>query len=155
MASKPTQITHVSALVVTIVRAQDLWGDQTTATDGYVKVFDKHNIQIGRTDTIMNNNSPYWERTFDLGDVVVAENDKIKLEVWDEDSKWDDDLLGTCEVAIKAGQNYNFCTLNHGLLLFMLTLAIFLKHIIYIVTTVLCSFILHIVLLKIIFVYCK
>lgn len=100
------------------MRAQGLWGDQTTATDGYVKVFNKYNVQVGRTDMITNNNSPYWGRTFDLGDVVLAENDKMKLEVWDEDSKWDDDLLGTCEVPIKAGQNDNFCNLNHGVLFY-------------------------------------
>ncbi|KAK2916299.1 hypothetical protein Q8A67_000673 [Cirrhinus molitorella] len=108
----------LSRVQVTIVRAQGLWGDQTTATDGYVKVFDKHNVQIGRTDMITNNNSPYWGRTFDLGDVVLTGKEKMKLEVWDEDSKWDDDLLGTCEVPIKAGQNDNFCTLNHGLLFY-------------------------------------
>ncbi|XP_059414109.1 perforin-1-like [Carassius carassius] len=108
----------LSRVTVTIVRAQDLWGDTTTETDGYVKVFDKNKLQVGRTDMIINNNSPYWGRTFDLGDVVLAENDKIKLEVWDEDNKWNDDLLGTCEVPIKAGQNSNFCTLNHGLLFY-------------------------------------
>lgn len=108
----------LSRVQVTIVRAQDLWGDQTTATDGYVKVFDKHNVQVGRTDMITNNNSPYWGRTFDLGDVVLAENDKMKLEVWDEDNKWDDDLLGTCEVPITAGQYENFCNLNHGVLFY-------------------------------------
>ncbi|XP_057202627.1 perforin-1.1 [Triplophysa rosa] len=101
---------------ITIVKAQGLWGDHTTATDGYVKVFDKNNMQVGRTDVIMNNNSPYWVRTFDLGDVVLSENYKLRLEVWDEDSKWDDDLLGTCEVSTRQGLIENFCSLNHGVL---------------------------------------
>uniref|UniRef100_A0A8C2D4L5 Perforin 1.1 n=1 Tax=Cyprinus carpio TaxID=7962 RepID=A0A8C2D4L5_CYPCA len=108
----------LSRVKVTVVRAQNLWGDTTTATDGYVKLFDKNNILIGRTDMITNNNSPYWGRTFDLGDVVLAENEKIKLEVWDEDNKWDDDWLGNCEVSIKAGHQDNFCALNHGLLFY-------------------------------------
>lgn len=98
------------------MKAQGLWGDHTTATDGYVKVFDKQNLLVGRTDVIMNNNSPYWSRTFDLGDVVLSENDKLRLEVWDEDSKWDDDLLGTCDVPTKQGLVENFCSLNHGVL---------------------------------------
>ncbi|XP_056309583.1 perforin-1.1 [Danio aesculapii] len=106
----------LSRVQVTVLRAQDLWGDTTTATDGYVKVFDKHNVKVGSTNMILNNNSPNWGQTFDLGDVVLAENDRIKLEVWDEDSKWDDDLLGTCQVAIKVGQNSDLCRLNHGLL---------------------------------------
>ncbi|KAA0705725.1 Perforin-1 [Triplophysa tibetana] len=103
---------------VTIVKAQGLWGDHSTETDGYVKVFDKQNIQVGRTDVIWNNNSPNWARTFDLGDVVLTENDKLRLEVWDEDSKWDDDLLGTCEVSTRQGLIENFCNLNHGQLFY-------------------------------------
>lgn len=108
----------LARLKVTIERAQNLWGDQVSATDAYVKVFDKQNIPVGRTDMIANNNSPYWGRTFDLGDVVLSGNDKLKLEVWDEDNKWDDDLLGTCEVPIAAGQKTNFCSLNHGVLFY-------------------------------------
>ncbi|TRY87753.1 hypothetical protein DNTS_015678 [Danionella cerebrum] len=82
----------LSRVKVTVVRAQNLWGDHFAATDGYVKVFNKNNVQIGRTKMITNNNSPYWGETFDQGDVVLAENDLLRLEVWDEDSKWDDDL---------------------------------------------------------------
>lgn len=96
------------------MKAQGLWGDHTTATDAYVKVFDKQNMQVGRTDTIQNNNSPYWQKTFDLGDVILSDNDKLRLEVWDEDNKWDDDLLGTCEAPTKQGVIENFCNLNHG-----------------------------------------
>ncbi|XP_051572384.1 perforin-1-like [Myxocyprinus asiaticus] len=103
---------------VTIVSAEGLWGDHTSATDAYVKVFDKNNHEVGRTDVIQNNNSPRWVETFDLGDVVLAENDKLRLEVWDEDSKWDDDLLGSCEVPMTAGQTENFCNLNHGVLFY-------------------------------------
>ncbi|XP_051988415.1 perforin-1-like [Xyrauchen texanus] len=103
---------------VTIVRAEGLWGDHSSATDGYVKVFDKNNYQVGRTNMIVNSNSPRWTRTFDLGDIVLAENDKLRLEVWDEDNKWDDDLLGSCEVQIKAGQIENLCNLNHGVLFY-------------------------------------
>lgn len=53
---------------------------------------------------------------FDLGDVILSDVDPLKLEVWDEDNKWDDDLLGACTVPLKAGVSENFCSLNHGVL---------------------------------------
>ncbi|XP_026885815.2 perforin-1-like [Electrophorus electricus] len=99
---------------VTAVRATGLWGDYITATDSYVKLFTKNNIEVGRTTVIYNNNSPRWDRAFDQGDVILTEHSSMRLEVWDEDNKWDDDLLGACTIAIAAGNTQNFCTLNHG-----------------------------------------
>ncbi|XP_066498393.1 perforin-1-like [Hoplias malabaricus] len=104
----------LSRVKVTIERASGLWGDHTTATDAYVKVFDKNNIQIGRSHVIYNNNAPHWGMLLDLGDVVLPQHDSLKLEVWDEDNKWDDDLLGTCTVSVKSGDSQNFCKLDHG-----------------------------------------
>ncbi|XP_076852676.1 perforin-1-like [Brachyhypopomus gauderio] len=106
----------IARVKVTVVRAAGLWGDQVTATDGYVKVIDKNNVMIGRTPVIYNSNSPYWDMAFDQGDVILTEHGSLKLEVWDEDNKWDDDLLGACTITIAAGKSENFCTLNHGLL---------------------------------------
>ncbi|KAL6476545.1 hypothetical protein MHYP_G00150440 [Metynnis hypsauchen] len=99
---------------VTIERAYGLWGDHTTQTDGYVKVFDKNKIEIGRTPVIYNNNSPHWGMLFDLGDIILTEHNSLRLEVWDEDNKWDDDLLGACVVDVKAGEMQNFCKLDYG-----------------------------------------
>lgn len=101
---------------VTVLRASGLWGDHTTGTDGYVKVFDKNNIMLGRTQVIYNNNNPHWAMTFDLGDVILTNQDSLKLETWDEDNTWDDDLLGACTVPLKAGISENFCNLFHGVL---------------------------------------
>lgn len=102
--------------MVTVLRASGLWGDHTTGTDGYVKVYDKNNMQVGRTEVIYNNNNPHWVRTFDLGDVPLTNYDPLKLEAWDEDNQWDDDLLGTCSVPLKEGVHANFCNLYHGVL---------------------------------------
>lgn len=54
--------------------------------------------------------------TFDLGDVVLNNYNPLKLETWDEDNQWDDDLLGACTVPLELGVSQNFCNLNHGLL---------------------------------------
>ncbi|KAK3520000.1 hypothetical protein QTP70_010401 [Hemibagrus guttatus] len=106
----------VARAKVTVLRAKELWGDHTTGTDGYVKVIANNNMQIGRTPVIYDNNNPHWATTFDLGDVVLTNYDPLKLEAWDEDNKWDDDQLGTCNVPLKSGVFENFCSLNHGVL---------------------------------------
>ncbi|XP_030645633.1 perforin-1-like [Chanos chanos] len=105
---------------ITVDRAVGLWGDHSTATDGYVKVFGKNSFLIGRTPVINNNNAPHWNMIFDLGDTVLSDLNSLRLEVWDEDNKWDDDLLGTCSVPLAAGRKSNFCKLNHGELFYKL-----------------------------------
>lgn len=67
---------------------------------------------------IWNQNSPNWNWRFDLGSFVVSQFGGLKLEVWDRDNKWDDDILGTCNIQLKAGEKKDFCQLNHGLLYF-------------------------------------
>ncbi|KAJ8347385.1 hypothetical protein SKAU_G00287860 [Synaphobranchus kaupii] len=97
---------------VTVQKAVGLYGDHTTSTDGYVKLF--HQAQVSRTRVIYNNNNPSWNNLFDLGSVLLSMNDQVKFQVWDEDNKWDDDNLGECSVQLKAGVKTDFCKLNHG-----------------------------------------
>lgn len=106
----------IARVKVTVLRASGMWGDHTTGTDGYVKVYDKNSMMIGRTSVIYNNNDPHWAMTFDLGDVILTNVDPLKLEAWDEDNKWDDDPLGACTVPLKAGVLQDSCNLNHGML---------------------------------------
>ncbi|KAJ8251004.1 hypothetical protein GJAV_G00216080 [Gymnothorax javanicus] len=98
---------------ITVQKAVGLWGDYHTATDGYVKLFHSSK-EVGRTKVIYNNNGPKWDWPFDLGTVVLPTSDHVKFEVWDEDSKWDDDLLGQCMVPLAAGVKTDICQLNHG-----------------------------------------
>lgn len=111
----PTQ-RGLARVVITVVKASGLWGDSTTATDGYVKVFNSKNVQLARTKVIWNQNSPQWNEVFDIGDVVLTSTSMVKFEVWDEDNKWDDDILGSCTVDLKEGTKEDLCRLEHGLL---------------------------------------
>ncbi|XP_030592169.1 perforin-1-like [Archocentrus centrarchus] len=107
----------MARVIITVQRASDLWGDHTTATDGYVKVsFGGKNFQ--RTPVINNDNNPHWAMTIDLGTQDLSSNDKVRFEVWDEDSKWDDDLLGACEPVLTAGVKEDICPLQHGRLFY-------------------------------------
>ncbi|XP_008540774.2 perforin-1 [Equus przewalskii] len=96
--------------------ARDLWGDMFTATDAYVKVF--FGGQELRTGTVWDDNNPRWETRLDFGDVLLATGGPLRVQVWDTDSGWDDDLLGSCDHAPKSGSHTVMCPLNHGLLKF-------------------------------------
>ncbi|CAM2114998.1 unnamed protein product [Caretta caretta] len=76
-----------------------------------------------RTDTIWNNNSPVWNVPLDFGTVRITSASKIRIEVWDEDNKWDDDLLGSCDIPlVSGGPHQKDCYLNHGRIWFQYSL---------------------------------
>uniref|UniRef100_A0A3Q1FTP0 C2 domain-containing protein n=1 Tax=Acanthochromis polyacanthus TaxID=80966 RepID=A0A3Q1FTP0_9TELE len=97
----------MARVTITVKQASDLWGDHTTATDGYVKVF--YGGQDYRTNVIYNNNNPHWNMVVDLGTQDLSMANKVRFEVWDEDNKWDDDLLGECEQVLTAGVKEDVC----------------------------------------------
>uniref|UniRef100_A0A3B3C4G5 C2 domain-containing protein n=1 Tax=Oryzias melastigma TaxID=30732 RepID=A0A3B3C4G5_ORYME len=99
-------------VIITALRATNLWGDTTTATDAYVKVF--FGKLVGRAPVILNNDNPVWKMPLDLGTLVLSDISKLKFEVWDEDNTWNDDLLGKCERDLTAGINSGMCNLNNG-----------------------------------------
>ncbi|XP_050954487.1 perforin 1.9 [Labeo rohita] len=106
----------LAQITVTVKRATGLWGDYFTQTDGYVKVLRNHKFFLGETPVIWNQNSPTWNWKFDFGNYVLSQFGGLKLEVWDRDNKWDDDLLGACNIQLKAGVTKEICRLKHGLL---------------------------------------
>ncbi|KAJ6652124.1 hypothetical protein lerEdw1_013164 [Lerista edwardsae] len=108
----------LAKLTVTIQRAQDLWGDHTSRTDAYVKVF--YQMREMRTYTVWNDDNPTWKVHLDYGNIqLLGEASKLLIQVWDEDNQWDDDLLGSCEVPLQAGEPHSeVCYLNHGRLEF-------------------------------------
>uniref|UniRef100_H0XWL7 Perforin-1 n=1 Tax=Otolemur garnettii TaxID=30611 RepID=H0XWL7_OTOGA len=108
----------LARLEVMLIEAWNLWGDIFTATDAYVKVF--FGGQELRTDTVWNNNNPRWMTQLDFGDVLLATGGPLRVQVWDADHGWDDDLLGTCDRTPKFHPQWKeeICNLNHGRLKF-------------------------------------
>ncbi|XP_034165611.2 perforin-1-like [Pangasianodon hypophthalmus] len=103
-------------VTVTAIKATGLYGDYFTQTDGFVKILLNGQIPRGQTSVIPDNDSPYWDWDFHLGTMDITHFSSVKLEVWDEDSDSDDDLLGACNVPLKSGVEKNACALNHGVL---------------------------------------
>ncbi|EPQ17989.1 Perforin-1 [Myotis brandtii] len=97
-------------------KATGLWGDIFTSTDAYLKVF--FGGQELRTGTVWNDNNPKWMTRLDFGDVVLVSGGPLRVQVWDQDYGWDDDLLGTCDRTPQSGPQKATCNLNHGRLEF-------------------------------------
>eukprot|EP00066_Takifugu_rubripes_P002820 XP_003964971.1 PREDICTED: perforin-1-like [Takifugu rubripes] len=107
----------MARVIITVERGSGLWGDHTTATDGYVKVF-FNNVMFQRTRVIYNNNDPHWGRVVDLGTQDLSAGHRVRFEVWDQDNNWDDDLLGECDRVLSAGDKQDVCALQHGRMFF-------------------------------------
>ncbi|XP_030264850.1 perforin-1-like [Sparus aurata] len=107
----------MARVVITVQRASDLWGDHTTATDGYVKVSFNGQL-VRRSAVIHNNNNPHWGTIIDLGTQDLSAGHVVRFEMWDQDSNWDDDLLGQCEQILSAGVREDVCVLQHGKLFY-------------------------------------
>ncbi|KAM9345948.1 perforin-1-like [Symphorus nematophorus] len=107
----------MARVIITVQRATGLWGDHSTATDGYVKV-SFNGMMVQRSPVINNNNNPHWGMVIDLGSQDLSTGHKVRFEVWDEDNKWDDDLLGQCEQTLSAGVKEDLCNLQHGQLFY-------------------------------------
>ncbi|XP_041812424.1 perforin-1-like [Chelmon rostratus] len=107
----------MARVIITVRRASGLWGDHTTATDGYVKV-SFNGMLVRRSPVINNNNNPHWAMVVDLGPQDLSKGSKVRFEVWDQDNTWDDDLLGQCERELSAGVKEDLCNLQHGRLFY-------------------------------------
>uniref|UniRef100_A0A3B5LUI8 MACPF domain-containing protein n=1 Tax=Xiphophorus couchianus TaxID=32473 RepID=A0A3B5LUI8_9TELE len=83
-------------LSVTIVRGWNLYGDVIGKTDGWVDA---------KTQVIVSDD-PQWNAEFDLGKVDTSL--ALKIEVWDEDPKYDD-LLIECEKYLIPGTHTFTC----------------------------------------------
>ncbi|XP_075784797.1 perforin-1-like isoform X4 [Pelodiscus sinensis] len=110
----------LARLKVRVMSGTDLWGDVSTATDGYVLVFfKKKRLQ---TRLIEDNDNPEWNEDLNFGIVTLPEKPKLKVEVWDSDGMRDD-LLGGCFTQLKAGRNVMIvCNLERGHVVFSYSL---------------------------------
>uniref|UniRef100_A0A8C1ULH4 Perforin 1.9 n=1 Tax=Cyprinus carpio TaxID=7962 RepID=A0A8C1ULH4_CYPCA len=84
----PAQL-RLAQISVSVMKVTGLWGDYFSQTDGYVKVLRDHKVLLGETS---------------FGG--------LSLEVWDRYNKWDDDLLGACNIQLKARVKSDFCRLG-------------------------------------------
>ncbi|XP_060758264.1 perforin-1-like [Neoarius graeffei] len=109
----PTQ-RGAAQVTITVIKAEGLRGDVWSQTDAYVKILLNGKINRGQTSRIRDNNSPIWNQNFNLGTVELTQYHSVTLQVWDEDSNSDDDLLGECRVSLKSDKK--ICELNHGML---------------------------------------
>uniref|UniRef100_A0A8C5Q0P6 Perforin n=1 Tax=Leptobrachium leishanense TaxID=445787 RepID=A0A8C5Q0P6_9ANUR len=104
----------LAKLVVTIRSGSGLWGDYISKTDSYVKV--NIGTKTFKTGTIWNNDNPVWNTSFDINPADLELITSIDIEVWDVDSGYDDDRLGSCKKTLTSGDKSDVCHLDHGTL---------------------------------------
>ncbi|XP_041038116.1 perforin-1-like [Carcharodon carcharias] len=113
------KVKGMGRLSVTVKRGRDLWGDDNSATDGYVIV--QYGQVSTRTLVVSHTNNPTWNTKLDLGVVKAESGLKLTLEVWDQDYGYDDDLLGTCKMTLTSGAHDEVCYLSYGSLTYGFT----------------------------------
>ncbi|XP_026096701.1 perforin-1-like [Carassius auratus] len=106
----------LATLKVYNLRAKGLYGDAFTETDGTVSV--TYDQQIKRTETIEDDDNPRWSETFEFGPIKIRMDNKLTFEVYDADSKWDSDLLGSCSFDLRSGVVTDACVFKYGTFFF-------------------------------------
>ncbi|CAN9505096.1 unnamed protein product [Ophioblennius macclurei] len=110
----------VARLSVKVVRAEGLWGDGFTRTDGYVKV--AYGAQGAATPVVWNDDFPQWNYQIHFGTVNLEQKLPVRFEIWDRDHAWDDNLLGSASVVpTTGGKSERKFRLKHGALIIRLT----------------------------------
>ncbi|KAM4578982.1 perforin 1.5 [Fundulus diaphanus] len=106
------------ALRLKIHRASGLRADTFTKTDAYVKIF--YSGLYEETETVMDNNDPVWNATYDFGSVELGQ--QLRFEVWDRDVLYND-IAGVCIVYPERGTHSLGCQLRKGVLYFTYTIS--------------------------------
>ncbi|CAJ1053296.1 hypothetical protein PFLUV_G00012910 [Xyrichtys novacula] len=96
--------------------ARGLYGDKWTKTDGSVEV--KYDHQIKRTVIISNNDNPKWPEKFLFGQITINMKNRLTFSVYDEDTRWNSDRLGTCSFILRGGSVSDSCMFSHGTFFF-------------------------------------
>ncbi|XP_048057810.1 perforin-1-like isoform X2 [Megalobrama amblycephala] len=106
----------LATLKVYNLRANGLYGDVHTQTDGVVLV--KYGTQEKRTEIINNNDNPRWPETFDFGPIKFSMANLLTFEVYDADSYWNSDPLGKCSFSLRSGTVRDTCIFKYGTFFF-------------------------------------
>lgn len=102
----------LARLNVIAVKGEGLYGDWFSKTDGYVKIF--YGQESGTSGVIWNNDFPVWNFLVRFGSVDLTSRKSVRIEVWDRDSVWNDDLLGKASMIPTSGKIEKRFKLKHG-----------------------------------------
>uniref|UniRef100_A0A671P648 C2 domain-containing protein n=1 Tax=Sinocyclocheilus anshuiensis TaxID=1608454 RepID=A0A671P648_9TELE len=93
MALTIPQVLRLATLKVYNLRAKGLYGDVGSQTDGTVTV---------------------TYETFEFGPIKIRMANKLTFKVYDADSYWNSDLLGSCSFDLRSGVVTDSCAFKYG-----------------------------------------
>ncbi|XP_076850104.1 perforin-1-like isoform X1 [Brachyhypopomus gauderio] len=102
----------LATLKVFKLYAKGLYGDTFTQTDGSVEV--KYGNLVHRTAVIDNNDNPRWTESFEFGPIKISQTNKLTFKVYDDDTYWNSELLGTCDFDLNSGNVSDECMFQYG-----------------------------------------
>ncbi|KAM3864672.1 perforin-1-like [Diretmus argenteus] len=102
----------IARLKVFNLYARGLYGDVFSKTDGSVMV--RYGQLVGRTAVIQNNDNPRWREVFNFGTITIGRRTRLNFKVYDEDRKWNSDLLGSCSFKLYRGARRGTCMFKYG-----------------------------------------
>uniref|UniRef100_A0A4W4E061 C2 domain-containing protein n=1 Tax=Electrophorus electricus TaxID=8005 RepID=A0A4W4E061_ELEEL len=106
-AVKSLYPTYDSQSYQNIIDRFDLYGDQFSRTDASVEVI--YGDLIMHTAVIHGKDNPRWSESFEFGSITISLKNKLTFNVYDEDTYWNSDLLGTCDFDLKSGKWSEVC----------------------------------------------
>uniref|UniRef100_A0AAY5ETW3 Perforin 1.2 n=1 Tax=Electrophorus electricus TaxID=8005 RepID=A0AAY5ETW3_ELEEL len=109
----------LATLKVFKLHAENLYGDTFSKTDASVDVI--YGDLIRRTAVIHENDNPHWNESFEFGSITISLKNKLTFNVYDRDTYWNSNLLGTCDFDLKSGKWSEVCMFKYGTFFFSYT----------------------------------
>lgn len=77
--------------------------------------------QTKHTVIVANDNNSTWPETFEFGPISVNMKDRLMFSVYDEDTYWNSDFLGSCSFVLRSGTMTDSYMFHHGTYFFSYT----------------------------------
>lgn len=108
----------MATLKVYSLYAQELRGDLLSTTDNSVIVIYSQQKKKKNSAYIEGNDDLKWPDKFEFGPITIIMATKLTFKLYDYDTLWVTESLGTCSFELHSGEVSDICVLEHSTFLF-------------------------------------